>query len=567
MNYTTKPQEAEPIDNKPSTDLLVAEQPYGEPIKTNANMKTPNTLIIYIKTRIPNYYKINFEPSMLVPSSKSPKVFFDPLVKYLSGPVQHIHADAAHNAVLTQFFEQHKFDSMINRILSTTIGSMQKVNDLHSATRDGIIDKNIQITLDTLFAPNNLFYINKLPYTIVGTKWNKSSWQIDSKPINDLVSTYQPHNINEPFQEADNELDDIPESLRAGNVAATKLNQTEMMNNVAQGINKPPTSPITTPNETKPKDSFVPWVDIKQNTTNVDANNLQKLFSDYLRNISPIEQTEGYDIAKGPLIFSLFITKEQLVEYINKTKNTVLLKLFNNYIEQQKTLNNLNNDFKAISNQIATNIPVFQENYTELDNLIKSMVPTEEPGVANTMNNKQDGGAPTTQNNNRQDRNKLIANLLNSKDEFVQLIYNGAKIVVDTYTAQTAYFISLELLLKQLQIEYTHIISNNSSPHIANLCFEFDINMAQSLSNTSTITSNRNKINKYTALYRRNYKLFNNVYTNKILPVVNHSNSTPNYAEEFERYAKNPFMMDIEQDQFQLYIYQIILIILLPRTF
>jgi hypothetical protein len=42
----------------------------------------PNTLTIFINTRIPNRNKLLYDPAMTVPSSKSHTVYFDPLVKY-----------------------------------------------------------------------------------------------------------------------------------------------------------------------------------------------------------------------------------------------------------------------------------------------------------------------------------------------------------------------------------------------------------------------------------------------------------------------------------------------------
>jgi len=55
-----------------------------EPNLTNTNKKgeekIPNSLIIYIKTRIPNFYKMTYEPFMTVPESKSHTVYFDPLL-------------------------------------------------------------------------------------------------------------------------------------------------------------------------------------------------------------------------------------------------------------------------------------------------------------------------------------------------------------------------------------------------------------------------------------------------------------------------------------------------------
>jgi hypothetical protein len=56
--------------------------------------KVPNTLIIYIKTRIPNFYKINYEPYMTVPNSKSRTVYFDPLIEYYTLPIRNLPSGA-----------------------------------------------------------------------------------------------------------------------------------------------------------------------------------------------------------------------------------------------------------------------------------------------------------------------------------------------------------------------------------------------------------------------------------------------------------------------------------------
>ena len=78
----------------------------------------PNSVIIYIKTRIPNFYKLNYEPYMSVPKNKNHTVYFDPLIKYYETPIKNIPGNASKDAVLTQFFNAPEFDTMINRILS-----------------------------------------------------------------------------------------------------------------------------------------------------------------------------------------------------------------------------------------------------------------------------------------------------------------------------------------------------------------------------------------------------------------------------------------------------------------
>jgi hypothetical protein len=151
--------------------------------------KMPNSLIVYIKTRLPNYYKMTYEPFMTVPKNKSHTLYFDPLVKYYEFPIKTLPSGAPKDALYTQFFEASEFDTMINRILSD-FRYMQKPRTLQESVDQHIIDNNIKITLNNLFKTNNLFYVNKKPYTIIGSHWKDNDWQIDKKPIETLLTQF-----------------------------------------------------------------------------------------------------------------------------------------------------------------------------------------------------------------------------------------------------------------------------------------------------------------------------------------------------------------------------------------
>ena len=111
---------------------------------TDANKTpVPNTLTVFIKTRIPNHYNINYKPSMTVPKSKSNAVYFDPLVKYYKMALTDIPSEAPKDALFTQFFEANQFDSLINRILSNFL-FMKKERTLVEATKEVLIDNNIK---------------------------------------------------------------------------------------------------------------------------------------------------------------------------------------------------------------------------------------------------------------------------------------------------------------------------------------------------------------------------------------------------------------------------------------
>jgi hypothetical protein len=77
----------------------------------------PNTLTIYINTRIANHNKLIYDPAMTVPTSKSHTVYFEPLIKYNIRAINDIPPIALPNLKYTQFFEANQFDSLITRCI------------------------------------------------------------------------------------------------------------------------------------------------------------------------------------------------------------------------------------------------------------------------------------------------------------------------------------------------------------------------------------------------------------------------------------------------------------------
>jgi hypothetical protein len=189
---------------------------------TTNKKQIPNSLIIYIKTRIPNYYKLTYEPKMSDIDTKSHTVYFNPLVKYYSDEVNNL---PSKDLIISQFFEKGQFESLINRILSS-FKHMQKIRTLEEATDEGIIDNNIRITLDTLFKNNNVLEIGKRPYTIVSSSWNTGDWKLDAKPIEKLITPYSYIRGQEITNIYPTEKDwsEIPDIARQGNISSQSLN-------------------------------------------------------------------------------------------------------------------------------------------------------------------------------------------------------------------------------------------------------------------------------------------------------------------------------------------------------
>ncbi len=120
------------VKTPPSTNTNKSNNASG----INKQKKIPNTLIIYIKTRIANYYKINYDPSMSVPKVNSHTVYIDPLVEYTKRAIIDLPNGAPKELLLTQFFLPNQFDSLINRVLSS-FTSMQSTRTLEQAKNEG----------------------------------------------------------------------------------------------------------------------------------------------------------------------------------------------------------------------------------------------------------------------------------------------------------------------------------------------------------------------------------------------------------------------------------------------
>jgi len=152
-------------------------------------MSFPNTLTIFINTRIRGYPKIKYEPDMSVPKIKSETVYFNPLVKLNKSVSLRTPPGYPETEKLTQFFNKSDFNGLVGRNIAS---GFQKKYTLEEATKNGIVDNNINVTLDILFKKNNKFYIKGNPYTIFSHEWINGDWQIDKKSFERQImqSTY-----------------------------------------------------------------------------------------------------------------------------------------------------------------------------------------------------------------------------------------------------------------------------------------------------------------------------------------------------------------------------------------
>ena len=190
----------------------------------------PNELKITINTNIPGFQTIRYKPYMTLTSDKNDGfVQFNPLVKLNPSIIKSLPVDVQ----IKEFFNKGLFQSLINS------HGLLREKTLVEATKNGYVDNNIRVTLDTLFPSNSVIYINKEPYVIADIQWRKGDWKIDKKihqaPQVERSRIKEPHLyqtvVKDEVISGENELYQIPNDIIYGpNYTGSQ--------NVASGVNR-----------------------------------------------------------------------------------------------------------------------------------------------------------------------------------------------------------------------------------------------------------------------------------------------------------------------------------------
>jgi len=465
--------------------------------KNTSSKNIPNSLIIYIKTRVPNYYKITYEPNMSVPKIKGNTIYFDPLVKYYASVVNNPPYGSPPDTKLTQFFDVNKFESMINRILSD-FRYMQSPRTLSEATNEKIIDNNIKITLNTLFATNNILYLKDVPYTIVGYKWKIGEWKVDIKPIDKLINPFVPISGKE-LENAQKELDEIPEEIREGNIVSSikNINSPVIENVLGKGIDKE----LSKTNILKPDIISEPIIKDKNVLQNMFTG-FKNLYGKYLQKNDTINFSNEKDLMRDPITFSLLLDNQQLLNYFNtKTEESnKLSQLYTNYIDSKKYLKELETFFFNLNAKIG----IFKQEFNIFLVSIKNNLTQE----------------------NIEKLNEYQNNYMNKLNEVYQSL-------IDIFNAQNVYYLSLVLLLKDIKENYEKIFIYYTKPEIAVKCIDLDINIYNSF--VTLDNSNKNS-----------FSYFNNIKIAKDVANLIKNN--------INKKSNNDKIFNIEKNQYELYL-------------
>ena len=142
--------------------------------KPKEDLKPPTRLKIKLKTNVPGFGEINYNPGKMTLTKggeDDSNIFFNPLIKLSTQAVNR----APESIRQLQFCNKGYFASLINSLNQTP------AKNLVEATNKGYIRNNIDITLRALFPPETVINLGGKKYTIAAVDSDSDEWHIDVK--------------------------------------------------------------------------------------------------------------------------------------------------------------------------------------------------------------------------------------------------------------------------------------------------------------------------------------------------------------------------------------------------
>jgi len=148
----------------------------------------PNSLTIILRTKVRDNNVVKYVPVMTIPNiygGSDNFVYFEPIVKLDPKTISDIPPSYPPSQVFSQFFNENQFYGLLHRTLEKMKQKINKnktlIEQLTEATKNGTISSNIRATLNTLFKPGNIFYLNREPFTIHSYHWKNDDWVLQTK--------------------------------------------------------------------------------------------------------------------------------------------------------------------------------------------------------------------------------------------------------------------------------------------------------------------------------------------------------------------------------------------------
>lgn len=333
----------------------------------------PDTLIIFITTKIPSYTNFIYNSKNTIPNTNS-SILMNPLILLKS--------DIVNPNLL---FDKTMFETLLRE------DKLTKLPTLIQATKSDYINKNIKKILSILFAKEKKFYLGDYPFTIHTMSWN-NNWVIQHKFTTPLtnIKEYLLKNEAKSIQE-NNLLNSLPKEVRTNNDKDYYLQYLTNLYLIKGSISEPITNKELLIND---NDLGINNI-LKSIQLNKLPINLQFIInnyrSDYLIYISGIY----YNLTTDPLILILFYTDKTYYDtpenYINIPKyiqqNTYLEELFNIFKEKRILLNTSNYNFWNIWKNLSYQQKIVEDLYKKLSEIFVKTPRLNYSNVESIMNN------------------------------------------------------------------------------------------------------------------------------------------------------------------------------------
>ena len=551
-------------------------------------MSFPNTLTIFINTRIRGYPKIKYEPDMTVSNIKSETVYFNPLIKLDKSTVNSIPSGYPQTEKYTQFFNKNDFNSLVNRSITS---NFQKRLTLEEATKGGIVDNNISVTLDTLFRKNANFYIRGKPYTIYSHEWINGDWQIDTKSFekNILSSTYgqglygAQQNAMIQNRLAMDELKKFKlehSGIVQGFAVSTDMSKfnDEYTSDLGKGVSKPKT----------PAEVAASAESLKQWGKEEVPKIARKLATKQLVYQTIVNLDEEANLSNDPISLNILYSVDRNYSEDIKLNRKILEPLYQDLLqkgEQYKIIKDKYDKsvgtYRAITgNNLTTPVAV---RATESNNLPVASVATKgvsenTQGVSenNIFKNKKNYDDTVEKINqfidqlkkqkqtyqniiaNPQIKNQLIQIIIlleTYKTQFLNTFLETLKLLVSKINVQMIYIIALYNFYSQLYIsKQNYFKSQNTENNHQNILvlnmIKFDVQCYKNIMSNMDSNANKELSNNFISLKSCVLIVEKFIQKNKAIP--------KNYTELLMQYYNNPRLLRINRYQFDIYMFSIL---------
>jgi len=350
---------------------------------------------------------IEFLPKMLNKSSSTNAVLFNPIIEYSEFQINKRTAATTtkydprdKTEIYDKFFNKQAFNTMLEdsarspfsqRSLGQAIGEnlpsflsdpkteaktkLRMNKTIQQATVEGIVDRNIVATLNTLFTTNNVLYINGNPYTVYSYSWNKE-WQIDTKLPKSFEYGMSPYGADNYYRYktdqmrfADQELAKIPSDAHMSKAMRDRLQKQEESHVVAT------TNLKTTTTKTY---SLIIGANLGNEANVKGLDNLDYLLNFQMNYGCRKTITPARDSVLDPTSFSLILTDEFL------SKNKEIKTSYDNSTQKNNDFASAYNNFYQSFSDILKAKQEITTAYDELSNgLNKANPPSVQKGGAN----------------------------------------------------------------------------------------------------------------------------------------------------------------------------------------